>query len=114
MAAPAAPTPPPPVTIRRITLQGGNIAITDNFIKPNYSANLTKIGGRVTGLSKLARLVDGYAKRPQVQERLTTQVAQASTRVRITCVIVHVLTPAEILPKITISARAPARCAQAL
>jgi GTP cyclohydrolase I len=31
--------------------------------------------GRVTGLSKLARLVDVYAKRPQVQERLTTQVA---------------------------------------
>ncbi len=33
--------------------------------------------GRVTGLSKLARLVDGYARRPQVQERLTTQVADA-------------------------------------
>ena len=33
--------------------------------------------GRVTGLSKLARLVDGYAKRPQVQERLTTQIADA-------------------------------------
>ncbi|MBE7371551.1 MULTISPECIES: GTP cyclohydrolase I FolE [Dermacoccus] len=33
--------------------------------------------GRVTGLSKLARLVDVYAKRPQVQERLTTQIADA-------------------------------------
>ncbi|MGA4506375.1 GTP cyclohydrolase I FolE [Propionibacteriaceae bacterium G1746] len=33
--------------------------------------------GRVTGLSKLARLVDLYAKRPQVQERLTTQIADA-------------------------------------
>jgi GTP cyclohydrolase IA len=33
--------------------------------------------GRVTGLSKLARLVDGYAKRPQMQERLTAQVADA-------------------------------------
>jgi GTP cyclohydrolase I len=33
--------------------------------------------GRITGLSKLARLVDVYAKRPQVQERLTTQVADA-------------------------------------
>ena len=33
--------------------------------------------GRITGLSKLARLVDGYAKRPQVQERLTTQIADA-------------------------------------
>lgn len=33
--------------------------------------------GRVTGLSKLARLVDLFAKRPQVQERLTTQVVEA-------------------------------------
>ena len=33
--------------------------------------------GRITGLSKLARLVDLYAKRPQVQERLTGQVADA-------------------------------------
>ena len=33
--------------------------------------------GRVTGLSKLARLVDVYARRPQVQERLTTQIADA-------------------------------------
>ncbi len=33
--------------------------------------------GKVTGLSKLARLIDGLAKRPQVQERLTSQVADA-------------------------------------
>lgn len=33
--------------------------------------------GRVTGLSKIARLVDLFAKRPQVQERLTTQIADA-------------------------------------
>ncbi len=36
--------------------------------------------GRVTGLSKLARLVDLYAKRPQVQERLTSQIADALMR----------------------------------
>lgn len=36
--------------------------------------------GRVTGLSKLARLVDLYAKRPQVQERLTSQIADAVMR----------------------------------
>ena len=35
------------------------------------------VDGRITGLSKLARLVDGLARRPQVQERLTTQVADA-------------------------------------
>ena len=33
--------------------------------------------GRVIGLSKFARLVDGFARRPQVQERLTSQVADA-------------------------------------
>jgi GTP cyclohydrolase I len=33
--------------------------------------------GKITGLSKLARLVDLYSRRPQVQERLTTQVADA-------------------------------------
>lgn len=38
---------------------------------------LPKRNGRITGLSKLARLVDGYAKRPQVQERLTSQIANA-------------------------------------
>lgn len=37
--------------------------------------------GRVTGLSKLARLVDVYARRPQVQERLTAQIADALTEV---------------------------------
>lgn len=34
-------------------------------------------GGKVVGLSKLARLVEGFARRPQVQERLTTQIADA-------------------------------------
>jgi GTP cyclohydrolase I len=36
--------------------------------------------GRVTGLSKIARLVDLYAKRPQIQERLTAQIADALMR----------------------------------
>lgn len=36
--------------------------------------------GKVTGLSKLARVVDMYAKRPQVQERLTSQIADALMR----------------------------------
>jgi GTP cyclohydrolase I len=37
--------------------------------------------GRITGLSKLARLVDAYAKRPQVQERLTTQIADSLMKI---------------------------------
>jgi GTP cyclohydrolase IA len=36
--------------------------------------------GRITGLSKLARLVDLFAKRPQVQERLTSEIADAVMR----------------------------------
>ena len=38
---------------------------------------IPSLDGKITGLSKLARLVDIYAKRPQVQERLTTQIADA-------------------------------------
>lgn len=38
---------------------------------------IPSLDGRITGLSKLARLVDIFARRPQVQERLTTQVADA-------------------------------------
>ncbi|MFP5071793.1 GTP cyclohydrolase I FolE [Pseudonocardia nantongensis] len=38
------------------------------------------VDGQVTGLSKIARVVDLYAKRPQVQERLTAQVADALVR----------------------------------
>lgn len=37
--------------------------------------------GKITGLSKLARLVDVFARRPQVQERLTTQVAESVMRI---------------------------------
>jgi GTP cyclohydrolase IA len=37
--------------------------------------------GRITGLSKLARLVDVFAKRPQVQERMTAQIADSLVRI---------------------------------
>lgn len=40
-----------------------------------HVAYLPGANGKVTGISKLARLVEGYAKRPQLQERLTDQVA---------------------------------------
>ncbi|HEY8294161.1 MAG TPA: GTP cyclohydrolase I FolE [Micrococcaceae bacterium] len=41
---------------------------------------IPSLEGRVTGLSKLARLVDVFAKRPQVQERLTTQIVDAMVK----------------------------------
>ncbi|MGH8969225.1 MAG: GTP cyclohydrolase I FolE [Actinomycetes bacterium] len=45
---------------------------------------IPSLEGRITGLSKLARLVDVYARRPQVQERMTTQIADA---------LMHILEP---------------------
>jgi GTP cyclohydrolase IA len=47
------------------------------FIGKAHVAYIPNEDGRITGLSKLARLVDLYARRPQVQERITTQVADA-------------------------------------
>src|SRR5205814_5823771 len=45
------------------------------FIGKAHVAYIPNADGRITGISKLARLVDILAKRPQVQERLTTQIA---------------------------------------
>jgi GTP cyclohydrolase I len=47
------------------------------FLGKAHVAYIPNDDGRVTGLSKLARVVDGFAKRPQVQERLTVQIAEA-------------------------------------
>lgn len=47
------------------------------FIGKAHVAYIPNDDGRVIGLSKFARLIDGYARRPQVQERLTSQVADA-------------------------------------
>nr|WP_269044893.1 GTP cyclohydrolase I FolE [Paenarthrobacter sp. Z7-10] len=41
---------------------------------------IPSLDGRVTGLSKIARLVDVFAKRPQVQERLTSQIVDAMVK----------------------------------
>jgi GTP cyclohydrolase I len=45
------------------------------FVGRAHVAYIPGVNGRVCGLSKLARVVDVFAKRPQVQERLTSQVA---------------------------------------
>ncbi len=47
------------------------------FIGRAHVAYIPGSDGRITGLSKLARLVDGYARRLQVQERMTTDIADA-------------------------------------
>ncbi len=46
-----------------------------------HVAYLPGVEGRITGLSKMARLVEGYARRLQVQERMTTQIVEAMERV---------------------------------
>ena len=51
------------------------------FVGVAHVAYIPSTTGKITGLSKLARLVDVYARRPQVQERLTTQVADALMRI---------------------------------
>lgn len=55
----AAQAPGVPVRIDAVTLLGGTVNFSDRFIKPNYSANLVEIGGRVSGLSsEESRLAD--------------------------------------------------------
>ena len=58
------------------------------FVGRAHVAYLPGIAGEFTGLSKLARLVDGYARRLQVQERMTSQIADA---------LVDTLAPAGVL-----------------
>lgn len=64
------PEPAPPIRVDTIRISGGNIAFSDRFIKPNYDANLTGMGGELVGLSSdpssIAKLdlkgsLDGYA-----------------------------------------------------
>ena len=45
------------------------------FMGDAHVAYIPSDDGRITGLSKIARVVDGFARRPQVQERLTTEIA---------------------------------------
>jgi hypothetical protein len=65
-AAPVPAKPMPPINIRKITLQGGQVKFSDNFIKPNYSADLMQLGGFVTGLSSKADTVATTELRGQV------------------------------------------------
>jgi GTP cyclohydrolase I len=50
------------------------------FVGVAHLAYLPRPDGRITGLSKLARLVEGFARRLQVQERMTTEIVEAMER----------------------------------
>ena len=50
------------------------------FIGKAHVAYIPNEEGRITGLSKLVRLVEAYARRPQVQEQLTSQIADELVR----------------------------------
>ncbi|AKG43688.1 GTP cyclohydrolase I FolE [Streptomyces sp. JH002] len=51
------------------------------FVGKAHVGYIPSSSGKITGLSKLARLVDVFARRPQVQERLTTQIADSLMRI---------------------------------
>ncbi|RKN10070.1 GTP cyclohydrolase I FolE [Streptomyces radicis] len=51
------------------------------FVGHAHIGYIPSSSGKITGLSKLARLVDVFARRPQVQERLTTQIADSMMRI---------------------------------
>jgi GTP cyclohydrolase I len=76
------------VLVRDIPLYGSCEHHLVPFAGRAHVAYIPGVDGRITGLSKIARLVEGFARRPQVQERLTTQVADA---------LVDVLEPAGVL-----------------
>lgn len=69
---PAKP-PPLPIKIAKITLQNGTLNFSDFFVKPNYTVNVTRLGGRITGLSSAENTVadldlrGSYAKSAPVQ-----------------------------------------------
>lgn len=72
-AAPAVAPPPSPdkpqVTIARVSLQNGHVNFHDHFVQPNYSANITNLGGTVTGLSSDASILADVALKGRVDNQ---------------------------------------------
>ena len=77
-AAPVPPTtaqaPTPPIRIAKVTLQGGTVNFSDFFVKPNYTVNLTKVSGRVSGLSSAADTVADLELRGKYANSAPVQV----------------------------------------
>ena len=58
--------PPPPISIAKITIQRGGLAYTDRAIEPHYTAEVTDLGGRISGLSSTAGTTAEVALRAAV------------------------------------------------
>jgi hypothetical protein len=56
-AVPAGKSGAVPIKIGKVTLQGGKVNFSDFFVKPNYTVNVTKLAGRISGLSSAADTV---------------------------------------------------------
>ncbi len=78
--APAAGKPvtpqgsPLPIRIAKVTLQGGTVNFSDFFVKPNYTVNVTKVAGRVSGLSSAADTVADLELRGKYANSAPVQV----------------------------------------
>lgn len=69
------PAPLPPILVKRVTVQGGNIAFSDRFVRPNYDVNLTGMGGSLTGLSSDPSTIASLDLRGKVDDSAPVTVA---------------------------------------
>lgn len=67
--------PLPPILVKRVTVQGGNIAYSDRFVRPNYDVNLTGMGGSLTGLSSDPSTIASLDLRGRVDDSAPVTVA---------------------------------------
>jgi len=76
VTSPAAAQNVPPIKIGKITLQGGAVKFTDNYIKPHYSADLSNLGGIIAGLSSDESSTASVDLRGEVNEAPLSIVGQ--------------------------------------
>lgn len=73
--AAVAAKPVVPIKIAKITLQNGTVNFSDFFVKPNYTVNVTKLGGRVSGLSSAADTLADLELRGSYANSAPVQIA---------------------------------------